>query len=215
MARDLIIVEKDVVDERSSTYQAHRREVRVGPIRRWATDPAWGPIRAAPTRARSQPALPGSCGENAWGDRPTRLLLMPRARQRRCIYTTRHADTDGVRRRMSMGKETEELYHIRRARAAGGELASGRAASASSARADRPPRKGSAPTASLSSAKARRVAPAPARSMLIPWSHVVLVRNFRLQLLAQGQPVRPDYKYADCARGRGRTHPGGFVRKAS
>jgi nicotinamidase-related amidase len=59
---------------------------------------------------------PGSCGENAWkAIEPTRALLAAaRKAGLPVIYTTRHADTDGVRStHRRMGKEAEELYHIK------------------------------------------------------------------------------------------------------
>jgi maleamate amidohydrolase len=120
---------KDVVDEEViEIYQAYRREVRVGPnpavlvidLYNKAYQGGNRPVREVNRR------YPGSCGENAWrAIEPTRLLL-DAARQAAVpvIYTTRHADTDGVRStHRRMGKETEELYHIREELApAGGEL---------------------------------------------------------------------------------------------
>src|SRR5262249_29548584 len=58
----------------------------------------------------------GSCGENAWAAlEPTRRLF---AAARRAgvpiVYTTRHADTGGVRStHRKMATEAEELYHIK------------------------------------------------------------------------------------------------------
>jgi len=69
-----------------------------------------GPVREVNRR------YPGSCGEHAWNAlEPTRQLF---AAARRAgipvIYTTRHADTDGVRStHRRMGRESEELYHIK------------------------------------------------------------------------------------------------------
>jgi maleamate amidohydrolase len=59
---------------------------------------------------------PGSCGENAWkAIEPTRVLLATaRKAGLPVIYTTRHADTDGVRStNRRIGTEAEELYHIK------------------------------------------------------------------------------------------------------
>jgi nicotinamidase-related amidase len=110
---------KDVIDEEViEIYEAYRREVRVGPnpavlaidLYNKAYQGGNRPVREVNRR------YPGSCGENAWrAIEPTRLLL-DAARQAAVpvIYTTRHADTDGVRStHRRMGKETEELYHIR------------------------------------------------------------------------------------------------------
>jgi maleamate amidohydrolase len=110
---------KDIVDEEViEIYEAYRREVRVGPnpavlaidLYNKAYQGGNRPVREVNRR------YPGSCGENAWrAIEPTRLLLAA-ARQAALpvIYTTRHADTEGVRStHRRMGKETEELYHTR------------------------------------------------------------------------------------------------------
>jgi nicotinamidase-related amidase len=58
----------------------------------------------------------GSCGENAWrAIEPTRsLFAAARKAGLPVIYTTRHADTDGVRStHRRMGTEAEELYRIK------------------------------------------------------------------------------------------------------
>ena len=58
----------------------------------------------------------GSCGENAWNAiEPTRALLAAaRKAGLPVFYTTRHADTDGVRStHRRMGAEAEALYHIK------------------------------------------------------------------------------------------------------
>jgi maleamate amidohydrolase len=114
---------KDIVDEEViEIYEAYRREVRVGPnpavlaidLYNKAYQGGNRPVREVNRR------YPGSCGENAWrAIEPTRLLLAAaRKAAVPVIYTTRHADTDSVRStHRRMGKETEELYHIR------GELA--------------------------------------------------------------------------------------------
>src|SRR5260370_29916757 len=59
---------------------------------------------------------PGSCGEHAWGAlEPTRqLFAAARAAGIPVIYTTRHADTGGVRStHRRMPGEAEELYGIK------------------------------------------------------------------------------------------------------
>jgi maleamate amidohydrolase len=110
---------KDIVDEEViEIYEAYRREVRVGPnpavlaidLYNKAYQGGNRPVREVNRR------YPGSCGENAWrAIEPTRLLLAAaRKAAVPVIYTTRHADTDSVRStHRRMGKETEELYHIR------------------------------------------------------------------------------------------------------
>jgi maleamate amidohydrolase len=110
---------KDIVDEEViEIYEAYCREVHVGPnpavlaidLYNKAYQGGNRPVREVNRR------YPGSCGENAWrAIEPTRLLLAA-ARQAALpvIYTTRHADTEGVRStHRRMGKEAEELYHIR------------------------------------------------------------------------------------------------------
>jgi maleamate amidohydrolase len=110
---------KDIVDEEViKIYEAYRREVGVGPnpavlaidLYNKAYQGGNRPVREVNRR------YPGSCGENAWrAIEPTRLLLAAaRKAAVPVIYTTRHADTDSVRStHRRMGKETEELYHIR------------------------------------------------------------------------------------------------------
>jgi maleamate amidohydrolase len=110
---------KDIVDEEViEIYEAYRREVRVGPnpavlaidLYNKAYQGGNRPVREVNRR------YPGSCGENACrAIEPTRLLLAAaRKAALPVIYTTRHADTDSVRStHRRMGKEAEELYHIR------------------------------------------------------------------------------------------------------
>jgi len=60
--------------------------------------------------------FPGSCGEHAWmALEPTQqLLAAARAAGVPVIYSTRHAETGGVRSTYRrMGREAEELYHIK------------------------------------------------------------------------------------------------------
>jgi maleamate amidohydrolase len=110
---------KDIVDDEIlEIYEPYRREVHVGrnpavlaiDLYNKAYQGGSRPLREVNRR------YPGSCGENAWkAIEPTQALL---AAARRAglpvIYTTRHADTDGVRStHRRMGKEEEELYHIK------------------------------------------------------------------------------------------------------
>ena len=110
---------KDIVDDEIlEIYEPYRREVHLGrnpavlatDLHNKAYQGGNRPLREVNRR------YPGSCGENAWkAIEPTQALL---AAARRAglpvIYTTRHADTDGVRStHRRMGKEAEELYHIK------------------------------------------------------------------------------------------------------
>jgi len=110
---------KDIVDQEIiEIYEPYRREVRVGrspavlaiDLYNKAYQGGNRPVREV-NRLYS-----GSCGENAWRAlEPTRrLFAAARAAGIPIIYTTRHADTDGVHstyRRMQA--ETETLYHIK------------------------------------------------------------------------------------------------------
>jgi maleamate amidohydrolase len=110
---------KDIVDEEIlEIYEAYRREVRVGrnpavlaiDLYNKAYQGGDRPVREVNRR------YSGSCGEHAWmALEPTRALLATaRKAGLSVIYTTRHADTDGVRStHRRMGTETEELYHIK------------------------------------------------------------------------------------------------------
>src|SRR5256885_4998648 len=110
---------KDIVDEETlEIYEPYRREVRVGrnpallaiDLYNKAYQGGNLPVREVNRR------YSGSCGEHAWtAIEPTRQLL---AAARRAgvpvIYTTRHADTAGVRStHRRMGGEAETLYHIK------------------------------------------------------------------------------------------------------
>jgi maleamate amidohydrolase len=110
---------KDVVDEEIlEIYEPYRRELRVG------RNPAILAIDlynkayqggARPVREVNR-LYPGSCGEHAWTAlEPTRqLFAAARKAGIPVIYTTRHADTGGVRStHRRMGREGEELYHIK------------------------------------------------------------------------------------------------------
>lgn len=110
---------KDIVDEEIlEIYEPYRREVRIGrnpavlaiDLYNKAYQGGSRPVREVNRRYE------GSCGENAWrAIEPTRsLLAVARKAGLPVIYTTRHADTDGVRStHRRMGNEAEELYHIK------------------------------------------------------------------------------------------------------
>ena len=110
---------KDIVDDEIlEIYEPYRREVHVGrnpavlaiDLYNKAYQGGSRPLREVNRR------YPGSCGENAWkAIEPTQALLAAaRKAGLPVIYTTRHADTDGVRStHRRMGKEAEELYHIK------------------------------------------------------------------------------------------------------
>ena len=109
---------KDVVDEEIlEIYAAYRRETYVGPapavlaidLYRNAYGGGNIPVREA------NRGHPGSCGENAWkAIEPTqRLIKAARTARVPVIYTTRHADTGGVKStNRQMQGETEEQYAI-------------------------------------------------------------------------------------------------------
>jgi maleamate amidohydrolase len=110
---------KDIVDDEIlEIYEPYRREVHVGrnpavlaiDLYNKAYQGGSRPLREVNRR------YPGSCGENAWkAIEPTRVLLATaRKAGLPVIYTTRHADTDGVRStNRRMGTEAEELYYIK------------------------------------------------------------------------------------------------------
>jgi maleamate amidohydrolase len=110
---------KDIVDEEIlEIYEPYRREVRVGrhpavlaiDLYNKAYQGGDRPVREVNRR------YSGSCGENAWrAIEPTQLLLAAaRGAGLPVIYTTRHADTDGVRStHRRMGREKEDLYRIK------------------------------------------------------------------------------------------------------
>jgi maleamate amidohydrolase len=109
---------KDVVDEEIlEIYAAYRRETYVGPAPAvLAIDLYRNAYRGGsiPVREANR-AHPGSCGENAWkAIEPTqRLFKAARAAHVPVIYTTRHADTGGVKStKRKMQGETEEQYAI-------------------------------------------------------------------------------------------------------
>lgn len=109
---------KDLVDEDIlEIYAPYRREVFVGPrpavlaIDLYNKAYRGGDV---PVRAANR-AHPGSCGENAWKAVPPtqRLFAAARAAGVQVIYTTRHADTAGVKStHRKMADEREEDYAI-------------------------------------------------------------------------------------------------------
>jgi maleamate amidohydrolase len=110
---------KDIVDpEIIEIYEPYRREVRVG--RRpavLAIDLYNKAYRGGNRPVREVNRLhAGSCGEHAWKAlEPTRrLFAAARTAGLPVIYTTRHADTDGVHStHRRMDGQVEELYHIK------------------------------------------------------------------------------------------------------
>jgi maleamate amidohydrolase len=110
---------KDIVDDEIiEIYQPYSREVGVGrhpavlaiDLYNKAYLGGNRPVREVNRR------YAGSCGEHAWrAVEPTRLLLAAaRKAGLPVIYTTRHADTDGVRStHRRNATEAEDLYHIK------------------------------------------------------------------------------------------------------
>jgi nicotinamidase-related amidase len=110
---------KDIVDEEIlEIYEPYRRELKVGrnpavlaiDLYNKAYQGGARPVREVNRR------FSGSCGEHAWNAmEPTRhLFAAARKAGIPVIYTTRHAETGGVRStHRKMGRESEELYHIK------------------------------------------------------------------------------------------------------
>ena len=110
---------RDIVDEETlEIYEPYRREVRLGrnpavlaiDLYNKAYQGGDRPVREVNARHS------GACGEHAWkAIEPTRkLLAAARSAGIPVIYTTRHADTAGVRStHRRMGSESEELYRIK------------------------------------------------------------------------------------------------------
>ena len=110
---------KDIVDDEIiEIYEPYRREVRVGCRPAVLAIDLYNKVYRGgnrPVREVNR-RYSGSCGEHAWKAlEPTRqLFAAARSAGIPVIYTTRHADTDGVHsthRRMQ--SETEELYRIK------------------------------------------------------------------------------------------------------
>jgi maleamate amidohydrolase len=109
---------KDLVDDEIlEIYSAYHRDVFVGPAPAvLAIDLYRNAYRGGniPVREANR-AHPGSCGENAWkAIEPTqRLFKAARAAGIPIIYSTRHADTGGVKStKRNMPPETEDQYAI-------------------------------------------------------------------------------------------------------
>jgi len=110
---------RDIVDQEIlEIYEPYRREVRVG------SRPAVLAIDLynKAYRGGNRPVrevnrqYSGSCGEHAWKAlEPTRLLFAAaRAAGIPIVYTTRHAETDGVHStHRRVHGETDQLYHIK------------------------------------------------------------------------------------------------------
>jgi maleamate amidohydrolase len=110
---------KDIVDDEIlEIYAAYNREVYVGrnpailaiDLYNKAYQGGNHPVREVNRR------YSGSCGENAWRAMEPTQHLFAAARKAGIpvIYTTRHADTDGVKStNRRMGREEEALYHIK------------------------------------------------------------------------------------------------------
>ncbi len=109
---------RDVVDDEIlEIYEPYKRKVFVGPapavlaidLYKKAYQGGDRPVRDV-NRQYS-----GSCGENAWKAMPPTLKLFAAARRAGApiIYTTRHADTQGVQStNRRTGREAEDLYAI-------------------------------------------------------------------------------------------------------
>jgi maleamate amidohydrolase len=110
---------KDIVDDEIlKIYEPYRRELRIGrnpavlaiDLYNKAYQGGDRPVHEVDRR------YPGSCGQHAWKAlEPTRrLLAAARTVGLPVIYTTRHADTGGVRStHRKIGSEPEDLYHIK------------------------------------------------------------------------------------------------------
>src|SRR5262249_42851928 len=110
---------KDIVDEEIlEIYEPYRREVRVGRKPAVLAVDLYNKVYQGgdrPVREVNR-RYPGSCGEHAWKAlEPTKeLLAAARAAAIPVIYTTRPADTGGVRpTHRRLGREADELYHIK------------------------------------------------------------------------------------------------------
>jgi len=109
---------KDIVDEEIlEIYQAYRREVFVGPrpavlaidLYKKAYQGGDRPVREVNRQ------FSGSCGENAWRAMAPTQKLFAAARRAGVpvIYSTRHADTQGVHStNRRIGREVEDIYAI-------------------------------------------------------------------------------------------------------
>ena len=109
----------DVIDEETlEIYAPYRREVRVGPKPAILAIDLYNKAYQGGDRpvVEVNRLYSGSCGANAWAAlEPTRRLFGAARRAAvPIVYTTRHADTGGVRStHRKMAAEAEELYHIK------------------------------------------------------------------------------------------------------
>jgi maleamate amidohydrolase len=110
---------KDIVDpDIIEIYEPYRRDVLVGSQPAVLAIDLYNKVYQGGHRAVREVnrRYPGSCGEHAWRAlEPTRqLFAAARAAGLPVIYTTRHADTGGVRStHRRMPSEAEELYGIK------------------------------------------------------------------------------------------------------
>src|SRR3984893_13950591 len=105
---------KDIVDAESlEIYEPYHRTVRVGRNPAVLAIDLYNKVYqggAHPVREVNR-RFPGSCGEHAWKALEPTATLLAAARRAGVpvIYTTRHAETGGVRStHRRMGAETEE-----------------------------------------------------------------------------------------------------------
>lgn len=110
---------KDLLTEEIlQVYRAYQRETFVGPKPLVLAIDLYNKVYLGGSGSPGPLNLeyPGSCGEHAWNALPPTIELLAAARQANIpiIYTTRHADTNGVQStHRRLGPETEDLYHIK------------------------------------------------------------------------------------------------------
>jgi maleamate amidohydrolase len=110
---------KDIVDQEIiEIYEAYRRETRVGRNPAVLAIDLYNKVYQGGNRPVGEVnrRYSGSCGEHAWKAlEPTmQLFAAARAAGIPIIYTTRHADTDGVHSTYrNMKDEAEDLYRIK------------------------------------------------------------------------------------------------------
>src|SRR5262249_31985794 len=110
---------KDVVDEETlEIYEPYRRELKIGRNPAVLAVDLYNKVYQGGDRPGREVnrRYPGSSGQHPRkAPEPTKeLLAAARAAAIPVIYTTRHADTGGVRStHRRMGREADELYHIK------------------------------------------------------------------------------------------------------
>jgi nicotinamidase-related amidase len=110
---------KDVVNaELLKIYEPYRRDLYVGPRPAILAIDLYNKAYLGGNRPviEANRDFPGSCGENAWkAMEPTqRVLVAARRAAIPVIYSTRHADTNGVQStHRNLSGETEDLYAIK------------------------------------------------------------------------------------------------------